>query len=87
MTGRDWKVSVGRPALPADPVMAVAWRDCLMWAAGEQGIRDAFESDTGMHLAMSPFDRMIDEATGLDAAVAEAFVRWFNENIWGSTSR
>ena len=66
-----------------DPLMAVAWRDCLMWAATQTEILDAFSSETGLRLGTSPFDRMIDEATGFDAAIAKAFIDWFNENVWG----
>ena len=67
-----------------DPLMQGAWYDCLMWAAGEDEIRHAFEEETGMKIkaARSPLDRMIDKATGFDNAIAKAFVEWFNKNIW-----
>ena len=76
--------------IPSDPLMAVTWRDCLVWAASEDGFRARFEADTGMKLpksSSSPLDKMIDEATGFDKAIAEAFIDWFNENVWGDEER
>lgn len=29
------------------------------------------------------FEEMIDKATGHDKAMSQAFVNWFNENVWG----
>jgi hypothetical protein len=67
-------------------LMIIAWRDCLMWAQGEPEIRATFEAETGMKLpsdSASPIERMVDKATGYDAAWANAFIAWFNKNVWG----
>ena len=76
-----------RPAgglgVPVDPLMAIAWRDCLIWAARQDNIVSAFEADTGMYLPASTLDRMIDLATGFNEERAQAFVVWFNKNVWG----
>jgi len=77
------RIAGGVAACPeTDVLMQGAWYDCLMWAADEEDIRHAFEKETGMRLGKAPLDRMIDEATGFDKAVAAAFVAWFNKNIW-----
>lgn len=34
--------------IPEDPLMAIAWRDCLMWAVGQENIMRAFRSETGV---------------------------------------
>lgn len=75
-------------AMPADPLMAMAWRGCLEWACGHPEVLKAFEEETGTRYVAprTPLDRMIDAATGADESVARAFVQWFNANIWGDDS-
>jgi len=65
--------------------MAPAWAGCLRWAVGKQEILDAFAHETGNQWkpGRSGLDRMIDEATGADRKFFEAFVAWFNVNVWG----
>lgn len=69
--------------------MAQAWVDCLRWAAGDTATLSAFHAATGGHwkaLSATPanaLDAMIDDATGASRDRLEAFVRWFNENVWG----
>ena len=62
-----------------------AWVSCLLWAAGEQEIVNTFYKDTGLRLTAprNALDRMIDDATKAHERVAEAFVKWFNVNVWG----
>jgi hypothetical protein len=74
--------------MPDDPLMALAWRDCLSWAVGEPEILGAFQRETGTAYAAprTPLDRMIDKATGVEEHVARAFVKWFNANVWGEDS-
>ena len=71
--------------MPADQLMALAWRDCLRWAIGYEPILDAFSRDTGIKLAplRTALDLMICETTGEGEAVARQFIEWFNANIWG----
>ena len=65
--------------------MYVAWADALMFAAAYDPMRDAFETETKMSLPTGkPLDQMIDAATGYDKAVAEKFIEWFNEKVWGA---
>ena len=72
--------------MPKDPLMQIAWADCLRWAIKEQKIIDQYLKETGdkWTAGRSPLDRMIDEASGADKAFVIRFVQWFNENIWGS---
>jgi len=69
--------------MPDDPLKRVAWRDCLIWVSGQEHFRERFEADTGMRLATSPLNALIDEATGYNTTVCTIFIIWFNENIWG----
>ena len=71
--------------MPADPLMALAWRDCLRWASHDQDILDAFLAETGVTGSPLPsgLDRLIDQATGRDEAISKQFLAWFNANIWG----
>ena len=75
---------------PADvPGYALpAYFSCLRWALGENGIRAAFERETGKHYspAKCALDLMIDDATGYREAYVKAFVEWFNANVWGTFS-
>lgn len=71
--------------IPSDPLVQIAWRDCLMWAAGEADIKASFTRETGFSLPakLTPLDMMIDSATGYDDALARKFIEWFNANVWG----
>jgi hypothetical protein len=70
---------------PADPLMAIAWADCLRWAVTRSDIVEAFRRETGIVLVpvRSPLDRMIDAASGRDDEVGRRFLAWFNANVWG----
>lgn len=71
---------------PDDPLMAGAWASALKWAYSEPDIVAAFERDTGltpMPARTSGLEAMIDKACGVHAERAEAFVKWFNVNVWG----
>lgn len=71
--------------MTADLLMAVAYRDCLLWATREPEIIEAFRREAGVAYrpARTPLDAMIDEATGAHKAIAEAFIAWFNVHVWG----
>lgn len=72
---------------PDNPVMQIAWRDFLLWAFDQPHIRAAFESDTGRALPPTPrngLESMIDGATGVHTAYAEAFAEWATVNLWGT---
>jgi hypothetical protein len=65
--------------------MAEAWLDCLRWAVEEPSIVAAFTEATG-HRWTAPrngIERAIDDATGAGKKYIEAFVTWYNENVWG----
>lgn len=68
--------------------MAFMWVGCLSFAAGEQGIVEQFEKDTGNRYVAprNGLEASIDEATGLPQQVVREFVLWVNENVWGSWS-
>ena len=70
-----------------NPLMEAAFGACVRWAWGNKEMRQAFESETGMKVAESGIDAMIDDATGYREAVAEEFVRWAIENVWGKEER
>lgn len=44
-----------------------------------------FERDTGVKFVppRNGIERMIDDATGASAGIVEAYLKWFNENVWG----
>ena len=85
-----WVVNEIKPAdfdlmalAPANPLMQIAWVDCLHWAIGEPAIFERFAKDTGLRVAKSAIERAIDKATGADVGVVKRFVEWFNANVWG----
>jgi hypothetical protein len=73
------------PYIPANPIMAQAWVDCLRWSVTEPEILAAFRAATGSDYSpgATPIERMIDQATGRDREFVEQYVAWFNENVWG----
>lgn len=75
------------PFMPADTPdhMAPAWASCVSWAIKQPEVMAAFRAETGntWQPGRTPMERMVDEATGADAAFMEAFVRFVNERIWG----
>jgi hypothetical protein len=60
---------------------------CFMWAAQYKDIQERFKNDTGYDLhslvRANGLARIIDEATGYQAAIVAAFWDWFVMNIWG----
>jgi len=70
---------------PACPLMRIAWIDALHWAMKDENCIDSFTHATGMKYSppRNGFEAMIDDATGHSAAFVEAFVKWFNESVWG----
>lgn len=72
-------------------VMQIGWRDCLLWSISskEPNFLAAFTTETGLSFPPSPksaLEAMIDEATGVNEAVAVRYVEWFNANVWGDSS-
>lgn len=72
--------------MPADPLEAIAWRDCVRFAIAEPGLLECFEQDTGVVVTSScgVLNMLVDEATGANRHVVEAFLGWFNANVWGN---
>lgn len=66
-----------------DPLMEAMFGSCVRWAWENPETRRAFEQETGMRSAGSPIEAMVDDATGYDEEVAEAFVHWVIGNVWG----
>ena len=78
-----------RPKLmPADTpdYMAPAWLGALHWAIQRPEFLDRFskETYTSWRPGLTHHDRMIDRATGADQKFIEAFIAWFNVNVWGA---
>lgn len=72
--------------VPTDPLMAFAWRECLLWAVSDEELVAAFRAATGnaYRPPRNNLEAMVDAATGntFERFVAE-FVPWFNANVWG----
>ena len=66
-----------------DPLMEIAFADCVRWAWRNPETRQVFEQETGMSSAKDPMGVLIDKATGYDKAVAHRFIRWVAEEMWG----
>lgn len=71
--------------MPTCPLMRIAWADALMGSITDPVVLDAFTADTGIRYTPPRclLDRMIDDSTGRTDAIAEKFVAWFNEKVWG----
>ena len=77
-----------RPALmPSDTpdFAAPDWISCLHAHVTNTDVLRIFRLETGNTWAPAtdPISAAVDSATGADRAFIEAFVRWFNERIWG----
>lgn len=76
-----------KPAYCEDnPVMQLAFRDFVLFLWEDQDARLAFEKESGMPplaKATSPFDKLIDQATGLESAYVEKFIEWAIKTQWG----
>jgi hypothetical protein len=70
--------------MPDDPLQAQGWAACFMWAAGEPQVLKHFREETGntYEPGETLIARMIDKASGAEAAFTEAFDR-FDERVWG----
>lgn len=73
------------PFMPTDHLAQIMWVGCLQWAIDEPGIVEQFQKQTGMHWTppRDGLEAMIDKACGVEREFVLAFVRWFNQNIWG----
>lgn len=65
-----------------------AWTGCLHWALGKPDVLAAFKAETGMgsKAPQLPIETRIDEATGYSRSFLDAFIPWFNANVWGAWS-
>ena len=77
-------------AYPDNHIMALAWRDGVLWALGNDEIVQRFEKETGERLLARkrlPIEVLVDQACGVRPSTPErlldVFVEWFNKNIWG----
>lgn len=64
-----------------------AFVSCVLWAATEPKMLDAFKGDTGLDLRAvihaRGIERAIDEATGAQGAVIAKFADWVALHVWG----
>lgn len=66
--------------------MAVAWRDFILWAAGQPEMLRQFREATGRTLddpSRQPIEAAIDDATGKADDDRRAFVEWVTRTHWG----
>lgn len=66
-----------------EPLMEAAFAQCVQWTWKQPTMRREFERKTGMKLAPHGIAAMIDEATGYDEEIAQAFVRFVITDVWG----
>lgn len=69
-----------------NPVMAVAFRDFVLFLWEQPDAHQAFQKDTGtapLREAKCGLDKMIDEATGVGRRYAEHFAEWVIKTQWG----
>ncbi len=73
------------PNIPSEPLMAQGYVDCLHWALGFDAILEQFRVDTGNKWTPghTPLSRAINSATGDGLKFVQAFVPWFDANVWG----
>lgn len=84
--GKKSKPKPQRIAYPDNPIMAGMWLSAIRVALDDDKFRKAFEADTGKRFMPPPrsaLDAMIDKATGVNEMLADAFVDWFNDKVWG----
>lgn len=76
---RRWETGMG------NPLMDIAWRDFINFAAQHDEIVAQFNHETGSSFMLpgSPIELMIDGATGKVEADAKAFVFWVTKWHWG----
>jgi len=81
------RVQRQRITYPNDPLMAASWLAAIRCALTTQpDMIAAFTKETGLVLPSQPrsaIEAMIDNATGVDRKFVDAFVDWFNVNVWG----
>lgn len=65
--------------------LVAAWRDFLLFAIQNEGMRAHFAAETGRTLSepSSALESMIDEVTGKDGDDAMAFAVWATRRYWG----
>ncbi len=66
-----------------DPFMEIAFADCVRWAWGDRAMRREFQRRKKMRLPETALDHLIDEATGYQDEVMQAFVEWVRDHVWG----
>ncbi len=81
------KVTKQRIAYPDDPLMAASWLAAIRCALTSQpDMIKAFAKETGLALPTQPrsaIEAVVDEATKVNSEIVDAFVDWFNVNVWG----
>ena len=82
MTHESFDILALRPA-DTPEYMTPAWLSCIWSVANEPNAAKLFLADTGMKLSHTPIDQMIDQATGMDRKILEAFILWVNRTVWG----
>lgn len=70
---------------PTDPLMAWPWYGLLRFCLSQPDCVAQFRADTGetWEPGRTPLDRMVDTATGREAAFLQAFATWMNQTQWG----
>ncbi len=75
------------PLYADDELMMGAWVDCVNYCITEEHRLLEFKQDTGIDMmglvGCSPFEQMIDKATGRDKEYILRFCDWVTKNVWG----
>ena len=70
-----------------NPIMAIAWHDAVLFAAGEEAVIKRFEEETGLiwpyRSNLSGEESNVVKPEGYDVAVLRRFISWFNIAVWG----
>ncbi len=69
------------------PLMFEAWLGCVIWAASQEEIHEAFTKQTGFTLKHLIQRAPIDKATGYEQQVLAAFCDYVTEHIWGQQDK
>lgn len=74
------------PPLHCDnPIGPIAFLSFALWLAKQPEAVTDFRDKTNIRLPVSALDRMIDEATGHDAAIASEWLSYASRWHWGCT--
>lgn len=74
--------------MPTNELIQGMWVSFLGWALGSEDIVSRFREDTGNRYSpgRTTIERMVDQATGYEAAFLREFAQWLNKTHWGEVN-